>query len=394
MTDPTNAHTVVADRIRTQLERERRAPTKVTQFGQVPSSVDSLTSEWWTAVMCAGVPEARVSAHSIVDGSSGTNARHRHALAYNYEGTRAGLPSTVFTKTLPDLVTRMIGGYNGTARAEGRFYLQIRPALDIEAPVGYHAAFDRDTFAGITVMEDITSSKGVKFCSHRTLVTRSMAEQMIDLVAALHAGTWEHPRFENDWRWVTGFADWFRVGCEKMETERYTQEALDRAGDLIPRDVLARRLELWPATIAATPIHAHAPRVLQHSDVHIGNWYQTADGRMGLCDWQCLTRGHWARDVSYMLAAGLTRTDRRAWERELLARYLDRIGAVAVVRIPFDTAWDDYRRQMLHAFWMWTITLCHSPLLPDMQREDTTLEMVGRIATAMSDLESISTALA
>ena len=81
MTDPTNAHTVVADRIRAQLERERRAPTKVTQFGQVPSSVDSLTSEWWTAVMCAGVPEARVSAHSIVDGSSGTHARHRHALA-------------------------------------------------------------------------------------------------------------------------------------------------------------------------------------------------------------------------------------------------------------------------------------------------------------------------
>ena len=394
MTDPINAHHAVAERIRAQLEHERSLPTKVTEIGQVPSSVDALTPEWWTAVMCAGAPGARVTAHAIVDGSSGTHARHRHALTYNDEGTKAGLPTTVFTKSLPDLVTRMIGGYNGTARAEGRFYVRIRPALDINAPFGYHAAFDRDTFAGITVMEDIASTKNATFCSHRTYVTRAMAEEMIDLLAMLHASTWEHPRFESDWRWVTGFGDWFRVGSDKMETERYTQEALDRAGDLIPRDILARRFELWPATVAATRIHEQAPRMLLHSDVHIGNWYQTADGRMGLCDWQCLTLGHWTRDVSYALAAGLTRSDRRTWERELLARYLDRIATIAGVRVPFDGAWDDYRRQMLHAFWMWTITLCHSPLLPDMQHEDTTLEMVGRIATAMSDLESISTALA
>jgi hypothetical protein len=394
MPDPTRTHEAVAERIRAHLERELSAPTKVKDSGQVPSSVDALTPDWWTAIMCGDVPGARVTAHTIVGGSKGTHVRHRHALAYNDAGMRAGLPTAVFTKTLPDLVTRMIGGYNGTARAEGRFYVQIRPTLEIEAPRGYHAAFDRDTFAGINVMEDVAATKGATFCSHRTLVTRPMAEQMIDLLATLHAATWQHPRFETDWRWVTGFADWFRVGSDKMETERYTQEALDRAGNLIPPDVLARRQDVWPATVAATPIHEHAPRVLLHSDVHIGNWYQTNSGRMGLCDWQCLTRGHWSRDVSYVIAAGLTREDRQAWERGLLARYLDRIGTDAGVRVSFDAAWNDYRRQMMHAFWMWTITLCHSPLLPEMQREDTTLEMVGRIATAISDLESISAALA
>jgi hypothetical protein len=392
MPEQGDSHEGVAARIRAHLEHEGRAPSRAKERGDVPSSVDALTPQWWTAVMCADVPDAHVTGHSIVGDSRGTHARHRHQLVYNDAGKRAGLPTAVFTKTLPDLVTRMIGGYNGTARAEGRFYMQIRPTLEIEAPRGYHAAFDRETLAAINVMEDIVVTKAATFCSHRT-VTRPMAEEMVDLVAALHAGTWEHPRFETDWRWVAGFADWFRVGSDKMETERYTQEALDRAGDLIPPDILARRADVWPATIAATPVHERAPRVLLHSDVHIGNWYQTGAGRMGLCDWQCLTRGHWSRDISYVLAAGLTRDNRRAWERELLARYLDRVGALAGVHLSFDAAWNDYRRQMLHAFWMWTITLCHSPLLPDMQREDTTLEMVGRIATAVSDLQSIRAAL-
>jgi len=48
---------------------------------------------------------------------------------------------------------------------------------------------------------------------------------------------------------------------------------------------------------------------------------------------------------------------------------------------------------MLHAFWMWTITLCHSPFLPAMQTKETSFKMVSRIATAMSDLDSLSAAL-
>ena len=53
----------------------------------------------------------------------------------------------------------MIGGYNGTARAEGRFYTELRPRLDIESPLGYHAAFDRRSLAGINVLEDIVATR-------------------------------------------------------------------------------------------------------------------------------------------------------------------------------------------------------------------------------------------
>ena len=67
--------------------------------------------------------------------------------------------------------------------------------------------------------------------------------------------------------------------------------------------------------------------------------------------------------------------------------------AITGSAVAFDEAWGHYRRQMLHAFWMWTITLCHSPFLPAMQTKETTREMMRRIAIAMSDLDSIGAAL-
>jgi hypothetical protein len=380
-------------RVGARLLRERVSRLKVTAKAEVPASVEAITPEWWTAVLCDRVPGARVTSFEIVSGSAGTHHRHRFAITYNEAGVRARLPTAVFTKTLPTLVTRMIGGYNGTARAEGRFYTQVRPHLAIEAPVGHHAAFDRQSLAGINVLEDIAVTRQATFCDHRTVVTRAMAEEMIDLLAALHGTTYGDPRLEGEWRWVQNFAEWFRIGAEKMRTEHHTQRALDRAADLVPEDILARRAEIWPATLAASPVHKSGPRSLLHSDVHIGNWYLTGAGRMGLCDWQCLTQGHWSRDVAYMLSAALTREDRAAWERELLARYLERFAAATGARITFDEAFTHYRRQMLHALWMWTITLCHSPFLPAMQPEETSLAMIARITAAMSDLRSIGATL-
>ena len=46
-------------------------------------------------------------------------------------------------------------------------------------------------------------------------------------------------------------------------------------------------------------------------------------------------------------------------------------------------------QQIVHALAMWTITLCHSRLLPNMQPEDTTLTMIERITTAMADLDAL-----
>ncbi|MFB9269741.1 aminoglycoside phosphotransferase family protein [Bradyrhizobium erythrophlei] len=369
---------------------ERLVRPKARRRDDVPCSPGAITAEWLTAVLCDKVPGAVVTGVEVKPFSAGTHERHRLVVTYNEQGRRAGLPGSMFTKSLPSVVTRMIGGFNGTARAEGRFYMQLRPQLEIEAPVGYHAAFDPRSFASILLLEDLVAAKSATFCNHKTYVTRSMAEDMIDLLAALHARFHGDTAFAAQYRWVASYPRWFSIGAQKMDLEHYTRKAFDAASHVIPQSVLARRGDVWPAAMRALAVHDNEPQGLLHSDVHIGNWYRTGAGKMGLCDWQCLARGHWSRDVAYAVAAALTPKDRRAWERDLLTRYLERFAALTGHRPDFDESFDNYRQQIVHALLMWTITLCHSPLLPNMQPEDTTLTMIERISTAMADLDTLN----
>ena len=122
---------VTALRVGCRLLQDRIARPKATALDDVPTSVDAITREWWTAVVCRNVPGAEVLAFELISASKGTHQRHRFQLSYNEAGQRAGLPTALFTKSLPTLVTRMMGGYNGTARAEGRFYTQVRPELSL-----------------------------------------------------------------------------------------------------------------------------------------------------------------------------------------------------------------------------------------------------------------------
>jgi hypothetical protein len=370
--------------------RERIARPKVTRLGEVPYSIAAITPAWLTEVLCKDCPGARVTEVRIEHSSTGTHARHRLFLTYNEEGQKAGLPRSVFSKTLPTLFNRMMGGYNGTARAEGRFYAEIRPRLeDIEAPVGYHWAFDRRTFAAVNLMEDLVATKKATFCNYRTPVSRGTIEDMIDQLASLHGCFYGDPRLDTEFRWLSGYGAWFKIGSQKMKTAYYTDKSFTAAAHVIPRDLLARRDEVWPAVMRAAEVHDARPKSVLHSDVHIGNWYRTGAGKMGLCDWQTLCKGHWSRDFSYAVTSALETEDRRRWERELLLRYLERLRERTGIRFDFDDAWTLYRRQIFHALWMWTITLCHSPLLPSMQPKEACLTMIRRITTALSDLECL-----
>ena len=384
-----SATAVAALKIGGRVAFERLVRPKARRRDDVPCSPNAITTEWLTAVLCDKVHGAVVTQVEIKPASAGTHERHRLVLTYNEEGRRACLPASLFTKSLPSVVTRMIGGFNGTARAEGRFYMQLRPQLEIEAPVGYHAAFDPNTFASILLLEDLVAAKSATFCNHKTYVTRAMAEDMIDLLAALHARFYGDSGFAAGYRWVAPYPRWFTIGAEKMGLEHYTRKAFDAASHVIPQSVLARRGNVWPAALRALEVHESGAQSLLHSDVHIGNWYRTGAGKMGLCDWQCLSRGHWSRDVAYAVTAALTPAHRRMWEKDLLVRYLDRFAMMTGAKPDFEESFRNYRQQIVHALLMWTITLCHSPLLPNMQSADTTLTMIERITTAMADLDAL-----
>jgi hypothetical protein len=389
MMGASGATALAALKIAGRVAFERLVRPKARWRDDVPCSTGAITPEWLTAVLCEKYPGAIVTQVDVEPASAGTHERHRLILTYNEVGRGAGLPTSIFTKSLPSVVTRMIGGFNGTARAEGRFYTQLRPLLPIEAPVGHHAASDRRSLASILLLEDLVATKSATFCNHRTYVSRTMAEDMIDLLAAVHARFYGDRELATRYRWLASYPRWFTIGADKMSLQYYTQRAFDVASHHIPEKVLVRRHAVWPAAMSALAIHESGPQGLLHSDVHIGNWYRTAAGRMGLCDWQCLSRGHWSRDFAYAVTAALTPNDRRKWERGLLARYLELFSERTATRPDFDESFLHYRQQIVHALLMWTITLCHSPLLPNMQSEEAALTMIERIATAMADLDSI-----
>jgi hypothetical protein len=355
----------------------------------VPCSPNAITPEWLTAALCSQTPGATVTRVVVEAVSAGTQERHRLHVEYNEAGRRAGLPAAIFTKSLPSFVTRMIAGFSGHARVEGGFYMHVRPLLEIEAPTCFYSTYDRQTFTAIHLLEDLVATKQATFCGHKTKVTRAMAEDQIDLLATLHGRFYGDATLRERFRWLADYPKWFTIGAQKMQTEHYTGKALDAAASLMPAKLMQRRQEVWPATMKALAVHTSEPSTFLHSDVHIGNWYQTGAGRMGLCDWQCPSRGHWSRDVAYAISSALEPEDRRNWERELLARYLERLAEHRAPKLNFDKSFTWYRQQLLHAFSMWTITLRHSPLLPSMQTEAMTLAMMERVGTAIDDLDAL-----
>jgi hypothetical protein len=387
------AKTVQASaKVASDLLRARIRHRHVHVAREIPGSLSELTCAWLTDVLCRDSPGARVLSFRFGAGSRGTHERRALILSYNELGERdPALPGSVFTKTLPTFLTRMLVGFMGHARYEMLFYTRIRPHLSIDTPHCYYSASDRETFAAIHVIEDVAASGRTEFCDESTLIDLGSAESMVDLLADYHGPLLGDARLDQDWRWLLGYDDWFRAGIEKVQLDHNSRRAIAKAAHVIPPRLLDRRNEIWPATLKGLSLHARgaAKRTVLHSDVHIGNWYRRPEGPMGLLDWQCVSQGHWARDLSYALSSALKIEDRRAWDRALIARYVARMNDKWNAGIDPTDAVLRYRQQLFHALAMWTQTLCHPLFQPNSQRDEMTYELIRRITTAIDDHDSL-----
>jgi aminoglycoside phosphotransferase (APT) family kinase protein len=116
-----------------------------------------------------------------------------------------------------------------------------------------------------------------------------------------------------------------------------------------------------------------------HGDAHIGNAYVERNGRVGFVDWQTIAVGPWTHDVNYFLVSALDVPDRRAYERDLLGRYLKALARFGVTVPGVDEAWDAYRRASVYGFLAW---LCN----PDIwQPADVNTATFARFGMAMLD---------
>jgi aminoglycoside phosphotransferase (APT) family kinase protein len=194
---------------------------------------------------------------------------------------------------------------------------------------------------------------------------------------------------DGQFSWLPTMVDWYLPIHIGLEFDAIFDIAIDEAADAIPADFVRRRGEIWSALRRSLQLHEAHPRTLLHNDSHLGNVYITAAGQAALCDWQCVCSGLWARDIAYAISTMLPVEDRRLWERDLVALYLDRMNEAAGRRIAsFDEAWLLYRQQLVLILPSWLPTLHRHPDAPEMQPRELSLEMVRRVTTAMSDLGS------
>lgn len=201
---------------------------------------------------------------------------------------------------------------------------------------------------------------------------------------------WESPRFTTDLAGLHPTLVWQQDLNRKIAFTRRVLVGLERAKDIVPGSVYDRRRDIYPAYLRALQLHRSAPQTLLHQDLHLGNWLRDPSGRMGLYDWQCVARGHWALDYAYALAGALAPENRRHWEEDLLRRYLEGLGDTGVQAAPtFDEAWLAYRQQPLHALVFGLFTLGGSRFEPELQPRAYTRSAIKRISQQVADLDTI-----
>ena len=371
---------------------EKIARPRPTTLDQVPPSPAALTTEWLTAALCSGAPGARVERFTLGPKNNGTSARRTLEVTYNAAGSRAGLPVHLFTKSSPTLLTRLVTSTANLLPAEHAFYSAIRPQLDIEAPTGYHAAWDPKSNRSLFIIDDVTRTRGAKTDTILTRhFTREQAEDAVDLLATLHATYWDQPGLARRFDWLMDPYSWQLRLHKLMMMDRNAVVGFYRSEHVMPREIFSRKDDFIEALLRSRRISADGPRTIVHSDVHAGNWYLTGDGRVGLFDWQCMLHGFGAQDIAYALIGNLTIEHRRAWERELVELYRERLGEHGATNVPdSETLWLRYRQMVPHAMFMWLGTIGSNKMQPQMQKPEISLANIERSAQACADLDAFA----
>jgi thiamine kinase-like enzyme len=371
---------------------EKIVRPRPTTLDRVPPSPAALTVEWLTAALCSRAPGARVEHFTLGPKNDGTSARRTLEVTYNAAGSQVGLPVYLFTKSSPTLLTRLVTTTANLLPAEHAFYRTIRAEVDIEAPAGYYAAWDPKSNRSLFIMEDVTRTRGAKTDTILTRhFTRDQAEDAVDLLATLHATYWDQPGLRRRFDWLMDPYSWQLRLNKLMMMDRNIVVGFDRSEHVMPREIFSRKDDFIEALLCSRRISADGPRTIVHSDVHAGNWYLTGDGRVGLFDWQCMLHGLGVQDLAYALIGNLTIEHRRAWERELVELYRDRLSEHGVTNVPdAETLWLRYRQMIPHAMFMWLGTIGSNKMQPQMQTPEISLANIERSAQACADLDAFA----
>jgi hypothetical protein len=319
----------------------------------LPVTVDGITAQWLTAALGTRYPGVEVTSLVRTEVLPGTSTKVRVELAYNEAGHALGLPACMLVKGgFQDHSESMQDMY----RNEMRFYRDVLPFIDMNAPQCFYAGTDPGGWQSVVVMEDLRE-RGVTFCHAQQSQRYEAVARRLAAIARYHAQTWNSREFDASGRfgWVgERFSGW-----SLAYQNRYLEPDVWQHYVSLPRGAaVSQRLHdrewMRDALAQIAAAHQGKPVCLIHGDTHLGNLYVERDGTPGFFDAQ-VSRAPWSLEVAYHIGCALDIADRRAWERDLLAHYLTHLKVNGVAAPSFDEAWDDYRRDLVYGYFIFAI---------------------------------------
>jgi hypothetical protein len=295
---------------------------------------------------------------------------------YRLSLTGSGVPPRLVAKLpLADPAARAMLG--GTYRTEVLFYRDIAGTVGIRTPHCHHAEIDPETFDFVLLLEDLAPAvQGDQLAG----CSVARARDCVAGLAGLHGPRWCDASLLD----VDGLT---RPDASDAATlaEVYgpaVEIFIDRFPDrLSPAD----KDTLRGTVDAVGPwLTGRAERFgLVHGDYRLDNLLFPPAGVPITVDWQTLTVGLPARDLSYFLATSLSVDDRRTHERDLVARYHDALLAHGVRDYPFDLCWGDYRFALLQGPLIIVLGCAYGT--PTDRGDAMFLAMTARACTAIRD---------
>ena len=346
----------------------------------VPTRMDQISAEWVSRCLQRTAPGVQVSDVEFLGAHVSWASKHRIRVRYADPTKAAGLPAQFCVKAALENPDRPdANGPSAFDRlyvTEARFYRDLAPTVDLTIPRAFFA--DTDGTSAVVLMEDL-EGPGVTWGSYDRPLGADVVAEVLVQIARLHAAWWDNaatldqpwladvlgPIFEA----LTSAPNWdailVRPRCQDMP-EQFRD-----------RNTVAR------AVRAMREFETARPHCVLHGDLHIGNLYFRGS-RVGILDFQVVSRGRPITDVAYFVAGAMATEDRRASERDLLAVYRDALLANGIDAPAAESLWLDYRRRMVHGLLNYA-----TPGDAD-QSERYKATVGGRFAAAAQELESLA----
>ncbi|WP_068088747.1 hypothetical protein [Novosphingobium rosa] len=352
----------------------------------VPRAFTDVTPQWLTQVLAPHHPGATVTAAQVDPHMGHKPNKARIHLTWD----RDGLPPTVIVKGTLNGTTSRGAIIDFSNMAELVSYRDIVPQLEINAPRLLYQHWEAaPSEAVIMLFEDMAERHPTYFPNGFATLSYGQAARILKAMARFQAQSWNSPHFLAGGIWGpdTGAGENARLIRELYfdvlpDSEHWATSIVSPRGAALPRLLrdAARMKTGWRRLVDLLDGYG---KVIVHGDEHLGNLGMEPDGTPIFYDF--LARAEpWPLGLVRFLIPTLDILDRRAWERSLLAGYLEDLRSFGAPAPSFEEAWLGYRAAAICPLMIW---LNNSS---SWQPEATNTANAARAAAAVMDHESFA----